>query len=118
MSSRTKGGEQGGERGDKGGQEGVGFACSRLVPVVEGKGDEYEVMKKRVGKLYSWTCGWRAHSCSTSVRACLRRTPYSGVDFTGWVVNVPALEGSQENDGVRAWASQVSEEIMLDHALR
>jgi hypothetical protein len=37
MSSRTKGENKGG-RGDKGGREGIGFACSRLVPVVEGRG--------------------------------------------------------------------------------
>jgi hypothetical protein len=45
-------------------REGIGFACSRLVP--EGKG------------------------------ACLRRTPYSGVDFTGWIVNVPVLEAAKK----------------------
>ena len=39
-----------------GGWEGIVLVRSRLVLVVEGKGDEHEAMGKGAGRLYSRTC--------------------------------------------------------------
>jgi len=38
----------------------------------------------------------------------------SGVDYTGWMVNAPVLEGSQESHGVPARASQALEMMPRD----
>ena len=57
------------------------WICPQLsctLPVVEGKDDENKAMKKRVGKLYGRTCGWR-HSDTVVL---LRFEHTSGANLT------------------------------------
>jgi len=72
----------------KEGRKGFGFACSRLVPVVGKSASLTRSDEKRVGKLYSWTCGWQAlrRSCCSSVplMRTVTLTRYSGVEVGEW----------------------------------